>query len=85
MSINLIVNSLKSATYEKFDFFNEIKTKQHLKNGRPHRSNNEFKQLNELQVHDKIFKRSHGASHAPKYVYPIIGGDYIEKEGKFFV
>jgi hypothetical protein len=51
---------------QKFDFFNEIKTKQHLKNGRPNRSNNEFKQLNDLKVHDKIIIRSHGASHAPK-------------------
>jgi hypothetical protein len=26
--------------------------------------------------------KSRGVSHAPKYAYPIIGGDYIEKNGK---
>lgn len=45
-------------------------------------SNNEFKLLHRLKVHDKIIIRSSGVSHAPKYAYPIIGGDHIEKDGK---
>ena len=44
--------------------------------------NNEFEQLHNLKVDDKIIIRSHGVSYAPKYSYPIIAGDYVEKEGK---
>lgn len=44
--------------------------------------NNEFEQLHSLKVNDKIIIRSHGLSQAPKYSYPIITGDYIEKENK---
>ena len=43
---------------------------------------NEFEQLHKLKVNDKIMIKSRGVSHAPKYAYPIIGGDYIEKNGK---
>ena len=43
---------------------------------------NEFEQLHQLKVNDKIMIKSRGVSHAPKYAYPIIGGDYIEKNGK---
>jgi hypothetical protein len=44
--------------------------------------NNEFEQLHSLKVNDKIIIRSHSISHAPKYLYPIISGDYIERDSK---
>lgn len=42
-------------------------------------SNNEFEQLHNLKVNDKITIRSHNVSHAPKYSCPIIAGDYVEQ------
>ncbi len=44
--------------------------------------NNEFEQLHNLKVNDCIIIRSHNISKAPKYSYPILSGDYIEREGK---
>jgi hypothetical protein len=44
--------------------------------------NNEFEQLYSLKVNDKIIIRSHSVSKAPKYSYPIIAGDYVEKDNK---
>ena len=38
--------------------------------------------LHSLKVNDKIIIRSHNVSHAPKYSYPIISGDYVERDGK---
>jgi hypothetical protein len=43
---------------------------------------NEFKQLHSLKVNDKIIIRSHVVSHAPKYAYPIVSGDYVERDSK---
>jgi hypothetical protein len=43
---------------------------------------NEFQQLHSLKVNDKIIIRSHGVSHAPKYSYPIVSGDYVERDSK---
>jgi hypothetical protein len=43
---------------------------------------NEFQQLHSLKVNDKIIVRSHFVSYAPKYSYPIVSGDYIERDGK---
>jgi len=43
---------------------------------------NEFSQLHNLKVNDKIIIKSHTVSHAPKYAYPIISGDYVEQDGK---
>lgn len=42
----------------------------------------EFKQLRNLKVNDKITIRSHNVSHAPKYLYPIIAGDYVAHDSK---
>ncbi|TGD59242.1 hypothetical protein [Flavobacterium humi] len=42
----------------------------------------EFQQLHSLEVNDKIIIRSHNVSHAPKYLYPIVSGDYVERNGK---
>ncbi|TWF34919.1 hypothetical protein FHW36_110119 [Chitinophaga polysaccharea] len=44
--------------------------------------NNEFQQLHSLKVNDKIIIRSHSVSHAPKYLYPIVSGDYVERDNK---
>ncbi|RZJ51898.1 MAG: hypothetical protein EOO44_13475 [Flavobacterium sp.] len=44
--------------------------------------NNEFQQLHSLKVNDKIIIRSHSVSHAPKYSYPIISGDYVERDSE---
>lgn len=43
---------------------------------------NEFEQLRSLKVNDKIIIRSRSVSYAPKYSYPIIAGDYVERDGK---
>lgn len=42
----------------------------------------DFMPLHELKANDKIIIRSRGASHAPKYDYPILSGDYVEQGGK---
>ena len=39
-------------------------------------------QLRSLRADDKIIVRSRGVSHAPKYAYPIVSGDYVERDGK---
>ncbi len=44
--------------------------------------NNEFQQLHKLKVNDKIIIRSHNVSYAPKYSYPIVSGDYVERDSK---
>ncbi len=44
--------------------------------------NNEFEQLHSLKVNDKIIIRSHNVSYAPKYSYPIVSGDYVERDSK---
>jgi hypothetical protein len=46
---------------------------------------NEFQQLHSLKVNDKIIISSHSVfsvSYAPKYSYPIISGDYVERDSK---
>ena len=44
--------------------------------------NNEFQQLHSLKVNDKIIIKSRNVSHAPKYSYPIISGDYVERDSQ---
>jgi len=44
--------------------------------------NNEFELLRSLKVNDKIIIRSHSVSYAPKYSYPIVAGDYVERDRK---
>ncbi|CAD0000743.1 hypothetical protein FLAT13_00186 [Flavobacterium salmonis] len=44
--------------------------------------NNQFQQLHKLKVNDKIIIKSHAVSHAPKYLYPIVSGDYVELDSK---
>lgn len=43
---------------------------------------NEFQQLHSLEVNDKIIIRSHNVSYAPKYSYPIVSGEYVERDSK---
>lgn len=45
-------------------------------------NDNEFQQLRSLKVNDKIIIKSYSVSHAPKYSYPIISGDYVERDRK---
>ena len=45
-------------------------------------NSNEFQQLHSLKVNDKIIIRSHSVSWAPKYSYPIVSGDYVERDSK---
>ncbi|BFM43810.1 hypothetical protein CFS9_24510 [Flavobacterium sp. CFS9] len=42
----------------------------------------QFWQLHSLKVNDRIIIKSHSVSHAPKYSYPILSGDYVERDGK---
>ena len=44
--------------------------------------NSAFEQLHSLKVNDKITIKSHSVSHAPKYTYPVLAGDHIERDGK---
>ncbi len=44
--------------------------------------NHEIEQMYSLKVNDNIIIKSHNTSHAPKYSYPIISADYIERDGK---
>ena len=46
------------------------------------RFDGEAQQLNSLKVNDKIIIKSHSVSHAPKYAYPIVSGEYAERDGK---
>jgi hypothetical protein len=46
------------------------------------KKSDEFQQLHSLNVNDKIIIRSHGVSYAPKYSYPIVSGDYVERDSK---
>ena len=42
----------------------------------------QLEQLQSLKVDDKIILRSRNVSHAPKYAYPIVSGDYVERDNK---
>lgn len=42
----------------------------------------QLEHLHSLKVADKIIIRSRNVSHAPKYSFPIISGDYVERDGK---
>jgi hypothetical protein len=42
----------------------------------------QLEQLHSLKVNDKIIIRSHNVSYAPKYSYPIVSGEYVERDSK---
>ena len=46
------------------------------------RFDNDLQQLPSLKVNDKIIIKSHSVSYAPKYAYPIVSGEYVERDGK---
>ena len=46
------------------------------------RFDNELQQLHSLKVNDKIIIKSHVVSYAPKYAYPIVSGEYVERDSK---
>jgi hypothetical protein len=46
------------------------------------RFDNEPQQLHSLKVNDKIIIKSHAVSYAPKYAYPIVSGEYVERDSK---
>ncbi len=45
-------------------------------------NNNEFEQLHCLKVNDKIIIRTQGVSYAPKYSYPIVASEFVERDSK---
>jgi hypothetical protein len=42
----------------------------------------QLEELHSLKINDRIIIRSRIVSHAPKYAYPIVSGDYVERDGK---
>lgn len=42
----------------------------------------QLEQLQSLKVNDKIIIRSHTVSYAPKYLFPIVWGEYVERDSK---
>jgi len=44
--------------------------------------NSQLEQLHSLKVNDKIILKGHAVSFAPKYSYPIVWGDYVERDNK---
>lgn len=46
------------------------------------RFDDELQQLHSLKVNDKIIIKGHSVSYAPKYAYPIVSGEYVERDGK---
>lgn len=42
----------------------------------------QLEQLHSLKVNDKIMIKSRNLSYAPKYSYPIISAEYVERDGK---
>lgn len=46
------------------------------------RFDDEPQQLRNLKINDKIIIKSHSVSYAPKYAYPIVSVEYVEREGK---
>lgn len=45
-------------------------------------NHNDFEQLKNLKVNDKIIVRSHSAGYSPNHPYLIVSGDYIERNNK---
>ncbi|SDG51677.1 hypothetical protein SAMN05421827_107144 [Pedobacter terrae] len=42
----------------------------------------QLEQLHSLKVNDKIMIKSRHLSYAPKYSYPIVSAEYVERDGK---
>jgi hypothetical protein len=52
----------------------------YILNFQPEKS--QLEQLHSLKVNDKIIIKSHSVSHAPKYSYPIVSCEYLERDSK---
>lgn len=75
--------SLPSGSRLGFGVMVQIKGNDYILSFEPQKSaDKEFLQLHSLKVNDRIVIKSHNVSHAPKYSYPIVSGDYIERDGK---
>jgi hypothetical protein len=80
-----VVTSLSLPTGSRLGFGVMVKINEEdyiLSFGPEKAGDDEFKELHSLKVNDKIIIKSRGVSHAPKYAYPIVSGDLIEREGK---
>ena len=82
-SMDAVVNSLTLPAGARLGFglMVNIKGEDYILSFGPE-LNKEFGQLRNLKVNDKIIIKSHSVSKAPKYAYPIVAGDYIERDGK---
>lgn len=80
-----VVTSLSLPPGSRLGFGIMVKINHHdyiLSFGLEKSGSNEFQQLKSLKVNDTIIIKSHSVSHAPKYLYPIISGDYVERDSK---
>jgi hypothetical protein len=79
-----VVSSLSLPPGSKLGFGIMIKIKGNdyiLSFGNETPKGNEFQQLRSLKVNDNLLIKSRSVSHAPKYRYPIVAGDYVERNG----
>ena len=72
--------SLPPGSRSGFGVMVRINHDNYILNFAPEKS--QLEQLQSLKVNDKIIIKSHGVSHAPKYAYPIVSGDYVERDSK---
>ena len=72
--------SLPSGSRLGFGVMARINGDDYILNFAPEKS--QLEQLHSLKVNDKIIIKGHAVSHAPKYSYPIVWGDYVERDGK---
>ncbi|MDQ8013004.1 MAG: hypothetical protein REI96_11185 [Flavobacterium nitrogenifigens] len=85
MNMEGVVTSLSLAPGSRLGFGIMVKINRDdyiLSFGLEKSGSNEFQQLKSLKVNDTIIIKSHSVSHAPKYLYPIISGDYVERDRK---
>ena len=77
-----VVTSLSLPTGSRLGFgvMARINGDDYIVNFEPEKS--QLEQLHSLKVNDKIIIRSHHVSYAPKYSYPIVRGDYVERDSK---
>jgi hypothetical protein len=72
--------SLPAGSRLGFGVMVRINGDEYILNFAPEKS--QLEQLQSLKVSDKIIIRSRNVSYAPKYSYPIVTGDYVERDGK---
>jgi hypothetical protein len=72
--------SLPPGSQLGFGVMVRINGEDYILNFAPEKS--QLEQLQSLKVNDKVIIRTRNVSHAPKYAYPIISGDYLERDSK---